>query len=90
MYTDQAVSILIPLLVLAVLWVVVRHWIIPFVLGFALAVALGPSARPLLASVWSSVAQVGDAIFGTRHEAAEPRRDEWDRRPARRGEFGSD
>ncbi len=65
MYTEHAVSLLVPLLVLAVLWIVVRHWIIPFVLGFALAVALGPSARPLLASAWASVAQVGDTIFDT-------------------------
>ena len=48
MITEHAVSVLVPLLVLFVLWTVVRHWILPFVLGFALAVALGPSARPLI------------------------------------------
>ncbi len=80
MYTEHAVSILVPILVLAVLWVVVRHWIIPFVLGFALAVALGPSARPLLASAWASVAQVGDTIFGTDRDMDEPGHGEWERR----------
>ena len=48
MITEHAMSVLVPLLVLVVLWTVVRHWILPFVLGFALAVALGPSARPLM------------------------------------------
>ena len=77
MYAEHAVSILIPLLVLAVLWTVVRHWILPFVLGFALAVALGPSARPLMANAWASVAEVGEAVFGSRgtvrRDLAEPR-----------------
>jgi len=77
MYAEHAVSVLIPLLVLAVLWTVVRHWILPFVLGFALAVALGPSARPLMASAWAAVAGAGEAVFGSRDEArrdiAEPR-----------------
>jgi hypothetical protein len=77
MYAEHAVSILIPLLVLAVLWTVVRHWILPFVLGFALAVALGPSARPLMANAWASVAEVGEAVFGSRgavrRDIAEPR-----------------
>jgi hypothetical protein len=56
MYAEHALSILIPLVVLAVLWTLVRYWILPFVLGFALAVALGPSARPLMASAWAAVA----------------------------------
>jgi hypothetical protein len=77
MYTEHAVSILVPILVLAVLWVVVRHWIMPFVLGFALAVALGPSARPLLASAWEAVAQVGDTIFGTDRDMGEPGQGDW-------------
>jgi hypothetical protein len=46
MYAEHALSILIPLVVLAILWTLVRHWTLPFVLGFAFAVALGPSARP--------------------------------------------
>jgi hypothetical protein len=77
MYAEHAVSVLIPLVVLAVLWPVVRHWLLPFVLGFALAVALGPSARPMLASAWAAVADVGEAVFGSRGEMrrdiAEPR-----------------
>jgi hypothetical protein len=85
MHAEHAISVLIPLLVLAVLWTVVRHWILPFVLGFALAVALGPSARPLMASVWAAVAGVGEAVFGSRGEMrrdiAEPR--PWS--PERRG-----
>lgn len=70
MNAENVVSILIPVLVLVVLWAVVRHWILPFVLGFALAVALGPSARPMLASAWDAVASVGDAVFrgGSRGE----------------------
>jgi len=64
MYAEHAVSVLVPVLILAVLWTVVRHWIVPFVLGFALAVALGPSARPLLASTWEAVTDVGGALFG--------------------------
>src|SRR5215210_6166969 len=68
MYAEHAGSVLIPLLVLAVLWAVVRHWLLPFVLGFALAVALGPSARPLMANAWAAVANVGEAVFGARGE----------------------
>ncbi len=83
MQTEHAISILVPLLVLGVLWVLVRHWILPFVLGFALAVALGPSARPVLASAWSAVVQVGDRVFGTGGDMGEPRPEEWDRRPPR-------
>ena len=64
MYAENAALVLVPLLVLAVLWTVVRHWILPFVLGFALAVALGPSARPLMASAWAAVADVGGAVLG--------------------------
>ena len=63
MYAEHALSILIPLVVLAVLWTLVRHWILPFVLGSALAVALGPSARPLMTSAWAVVAGVGEALF---------------------------
>ena len=73
MYAEHAISILVPLIVLAVLWTMVRHWILPFVLGFALAVALGPSARPLMASAWAAVANVGEAIFGPRGDVGEPR-----------------
>jgi hypothetical protein len=87
MDTEHAVSFLIPLLVLGVLWVLVRHWILPFVLGFALAVALGPSARPMLASAWSAVVQVGDRIFGTGSTMDEPRPGEWDQRAPRRGGY---
>ena len=58
-------ALVIPLLVTAVLWTLLRHWILPFVLGFALAVALGPSARPMLATSWEAIARVGDSIFGT-------------------------
>ena len=60
MITEHALSVLIPLVVLAVLWTLVRHWILPFVLGFALAVALGPSAPPMMASAWATVAGVGE------------------------------
>ena len=87
MDTEQAVSILIPILVLGVLWVLVRHWILPFVLGFALAVALGPSARPLMAGAWTAVVQVGDRMFGTGGDRDEPRPEEWDRRAPRRGGY---
>ena len=74
MYAENAALVLVPLLVLAVLWTVVRHWILPFVLGFALAVALGPSARPLMASAWAAVADVGGAVFGEfRDNMADPR-----------------
>ncbi len=87
MYTEHAISILIPLLVLGVLWVMVRHWILPFVLGFALAVALGPSARPLMASAWAAVVQVGDTIFGAGGDMDEVHPEEWDRRSPRRGGY---
>jgi hypothetical protein len=87
MQTGHAISILVPLLVLGVLWVLVRHWILPFVLGFALAVALGPSARPMLASAWSAVVQVGDRIFGAGRSMDEPHPEEWDRRAPRRGGY---
>src|SRR3954471_1634253 len=81
MYAEHAVSILIPLLVLAVLWTVVRHWILPFVLGFALAVALGPSARPFVASAWATGAGVGETLFGrSRDDIADPRERYLDRR----------
>ena len=63
MYAEHTISVLVPILILAVLWAVVRHWILPFVLGFAVAVALGPSARPLLASAWEVAADVGGAVF---------------------------
>ena len=73
MYAEHAISVLVPLLVLAVLWTVVRHWILPFVLGFALAAALGPSARPLLASGWAAVADIGESLFGrSRDGIADP------------------
>src|SRR5687768_12982857 len=85
MDTEHAISILVPILVLGVLWVLVRHWILPFVLGFALAVALGPSARPILAGAWATVVQVGDRIFGTDGDMGEPRPEDWDRRALRRG-----
>ncbi len=79
MTAEHAVSILVPLVVLAVLWTVVRHWILPFVLGFALAVALGPSARPLMAGAWAAVANVGEAMFGPRNEPADPRERSFER-----------
>ena len=82
MYAEQALSILIPVVVLAVLWTLVRHWILPFVLGFALAVALGPSARPLMASAWAAVANVGEAIFG-----ADPRERYLERRGPAPGRY---
>ena len=81
MYAEHALSILIPLVVLAILWTLVRHWILPFVLGFALAVALGPSARPMMASAWAAVANVGEALFGrSRDDIADPREPYLDRR----------
>ncbi len=86
MSADHAVSILIPLLVLAVLWTLVRHWILPFVLGFALAVALGPSARPLMASAWAAVAGVGEALFGSPDDRPDPHA--W--YPERRGPMRGD
>ncbi len=85
MSAETAVSVLIPLIVLAVLWTLVRHWILPFVLGFALAVALGPSARPMLAGAWELVADAGDALFGTRREEEEPGRWYPERRPGTGG-----
>ena len=87
MYAEHALSILIPLVVLAILWTLVRHWILPFVLGFALAVALGPSARPLMASAWAAVANVGEAIFGSRADIADPREPYLDRRGPASGRF---
>src|SRR3954454_4309546 len=72
---EHALSVLILLVVLAVLWTLVRHWILPFVLGFALAVALGPSARPLMASAWAGVANVGEAIFGRSRDDIADRRE---------------
>jgi hypothetical protein len=84
MSAETAVSVLIPLVVLVVLWTVLRHWILPFVLGFALAVALGPSARPLLAGAWGLVANAGDALFGAPGGEEDPGR--WyppERRPER-------
>ena len=65
MQAENIAAILIPVLVLVVLWTMLRHWILPFVLGFALAVALGPSARPLMASAWEAVANAGYAVFGS-------------------------
>ena len=42
MYAEHAISVLVPVLVLAVLWAVVRHWILPTVpSGFARQPALG-------------------------------------------------
>src|SRR4051795_2119203 len=87
MTTEHAGSVLIPLIVLAVLWTVVRHWILPFVLGFALAVALGPSARPMMASAWATVANVGKAIFGPRADIADPRELYLDRRGPAPGQY---
>ena len=88
MITEHAVSVLVPLLVLVVLWTVVRHWILPFVLGFALAVALGPSARPMMASAWAAVANVGEAIFGrSRDDIADPREQYLDRRGPASGRY---
>jgi hypothetical protein len=86
MSADTAVAVFVPLVVLAILWTVVRHWILPFVLGFALAVALGPSARPLLAGAWELVANAGDAIFGSREPEYDPRGWEPERRPPPRYE----
>ena len=88
MDAEHALSVLIPLVVLAVLWTLVRHWILPFVLGFALAVALGPSARPLMASAWAGVANVGEAIFGrSRADIADPREPYLDRRGPAPGRY---
>jgi hypothetical protein len=50
----------------------------------ALAVALGPSARPLMASAWAAVVQRGDTIFGTGGNVDEHRYEDWDRRAPRR------
>jgi hypothetical protein len=86
MDAEHALSVLIPLAVLAVLWTLVRHWILPFVLGFALAV--GPSARPLMASAWAAVANVGEAIFGrSRDDIADPREPYLERRGPADGQY---
>lgn len=82
MNADNIASIIIPVLVLVILWALVRQWILPFVLGFALAVALGPSARPMLTSAWDSIATVGDAIFRGGPRSADPVEPE-DRSPER-------
>jgi hypothetical protein len=88
MYAEHALSILIPLVVLAVLWTLVRHWILPFVLGFALAVALGPSARPMMASAWAAVVNVGETVFGrSRDDIADPREPYLDRRGPAPGRY---
>jgi len=90
MNAENLAYIIIPLLVLAVLWTMVRHWILPFVLGFALAVALGPSARPMLASAWDAIASVGDALFrgGPRGgDAIEPRERYLERGEPGRGRY---
>ena len=88
MITEHAVSILIPLIVLAVLWTLVRHWILPFVLGFALAVALGPSARPMMASAWVTVAGVGESLFGrSPDDIGDPRERYLDRRGPAAGRY---
>jgi hypothetical protein len=81
MITEHAVAVLIPLIVLAVLWTLVRHWILHFVLGFVLAVALGPSARSMMAGAWATVAGVGEALFGgSRDNIGDPRERYLDRR----------
>ena len=88
MYTEHALSVLIPLAVLAVLWTLVRPWILPFVLGFALAVALGPSARPLMANAWATVANVGETLFGrSRDDIGDPRERYLDRRGPAAGRY---
>jgi hypothetical protein len=88
MYAEHALSVLIPLVVLAILWTVVRHWILPFVLGFALAVALGPSARPMMASAWATVAGVGESLFGrSRDDIGDPRERYLDRRGSAAGRY---
>lgn len=68
MPVESALSLLIPLIVIAVLWTLIRHWVLPFVLGFVLAVALGPQARPLVAGAWETIAQAGRVLFGPRDE----------------------
>ena len=88
MYAEHALSVLIPLVVLVVLWTVVRHWILPFVLGFALAVALGPSVHPMIASAWATVAGVGETLFGrSRDDIADPRERYLDRRGPAAGRY---
>ncbi len=87
MYAEHALSVLIPVVVFAVLWAVVRHWILPFVLGFALAVALGPSARPLMTSAWAAAANVGEALFGSRDNIADPREPYLDQRGPAPGRY---
>ena len=64
MQADTALSLLVPLVILGLLWTLVRHWVLPFVLGFALAVALGPQARPLMAGAWEGIANLGRMVFG--------------------------
>jgi hypothetical protein len=87
-YAEHALSVLIPLVVLTILWTVMRHWILPFVLGFALAVALGPSARPMMASAWATVAGVGETLFGrSRDDIVEPREPYLDRRGPAAGRY---
>lgn len=83
MAPENILALLVPIVVLIVLWTVVRHWILPFVLGFALAVALGPSARPLMSGAWSLIAGAGDRMFG---DGAPPA--EWEERRPRREEEG--
>jgi hypothetical protein len=87
MYAEHTLSVLVPLVVLAVLWAVVCHWILPFVLGFARAVALGPSARPLMASAWMAVANVGEVIFNPRSDGANPHEPYLDRRGPSPGRY---
>ncbi len=88
MYAEHAISVLVLLVVLAVLWTAVRHWILPFVLGFALAVALGPSARPLMASAWATVAGAGETLLGrSRDDIADPRERNLDRRGPAPGRY---
>jgi hypothetical protein len=88
MDAEHALSVLIPLVVLAILWTVVRHWILPFVLGFALAVALGPSARLMMASAWATVAGVGETLFGrSRDDIGDLRERYLDRRGPAAGRY---
>ncbi len=84
MSPENLVSLLVPVVVLVVLWSLVRHWILPFVLGFALAVALGPSARPLMAGAWSLIAGAGDRVFGS---DAGPVDERWEERRRSRQDY---
>ena len=52
-----------------------------------MAVALGPSARPLMASAWAAVANVGEAIIGPRTDIADPREPYLDRRGPAHGQY---